>query len=179
MKDPLIKGHPLHAILTDLPIGALVLGATFDGLGLVTRRPVWRFAARANHTAALLSGCAAALVGLWDYQAVPSEHPARRTGAIHGSLNGAMLALLLSSVLLRRDEETPPAALAFSTAALAVLGASGALGGELVFRLGWRVAPAEHAEQLEEALRARGETGLIDTAYATVREYEQAHALVP
>jgi hypothetical protein len=44
IKDPLIKGHPLHAILTDLPVGALVAGSTFDLIGLITRRPRWRFA---------------------------------------------------------------------------------------------------------------------------------------
>ena len=66
MKDPLVKGHPLHALLTDLPIGALVVGATCDLIGLVSKRPTWRFAARVAHTGAFVSGSAAALVGLWD-----------------------------------------------------------------------------------------------------------------
>src|SRR5712664_182878 len=54
-----------------------------------------------------VSGGAAALVGLWDYQAVPREHPAHRTGAIHGYLNASMLALLLASLLLRRESQSP------------------------------------------------------------------------
>ncbi len=186
MKDPLIKGHPLHALLTDLPIGMLVGGTACDLLGFATRRQTWRFAARAMHTGACASGVAAALVGLWDYQAVPREHPARRTGAIHGYLNASMLALLLASLLLRRESQVPAdgrpraaAAVALSGAALAVLTASGWLGGDLVYRLGWRVVPAEHAEQLEEALRQRGEVGLIEQAHETVRRYEQTHALLP
>lgn len=185
MKDPLLKGHPLHALLTDLPIGMLTGGAACDLFGLATRRQSWRFAARAMHTGAFLSGCAAALVGLWDYQAVPREHPVHRSGAIHGYLNASMLALLLASLLLRREYQTPadgrprPAACAFSAAALAVLVASGWLGGDLVYRFGWRVVPAEHAEQLEDALRQRGDTSLIEQAHTTVRDYEQTHALLP
>lgn len=185
MKDPLIKGHPLHAILTDLPIGAIVVGTTCDALGLVTRRRDWRFAARAAHTSAFVSGAAAALVGLWDYQAVPREHPARRTGALHGYLNAGVLTLLLGSLLARRESRAPVdgrpdlAAAGLAAAALATLGASGWLGGDLVYSLGWRVAPAEHAEQLEDALRKRGETNLIEQAHATVKQYEEEHSLLP
>src|SRR5712664_182884 len=53
MKDPLIKGHPLHALLTDLPIGMLAGGTACDLLGFATRRHTWRFAARAMHTGAV------------------------------------------------------------------------------------------------------------------------------
>src|SRR5260221_13959037 len=76
MKDPLIKGHRLHALLADLLIGRLAGGTACDLLGFANRRHTWRFAARAMHTGACASGVAAALVGLWDYQAVPREHPA-------------------------------------------------------------------------------------------------------
>ena len=185
MKDPLVKGHPLHALLTDLPVGALVVGTTCDLIGLVARRPAWRFAARVAQTGAFASGVAAALVGLWDYQAVPREHPARRVGALHGYLNAGMLGLLLGSLLLRRESAAPadgrphPAAFALGAAALATLVASGWLGGDLVFRLGWRVAPAEHAEQLEDALRQRGDGALIEQAHESVQQYEQEHALLP
>ena len=185
MKDPLVKGHPLHAVFTDLPIGLLAGGTACDLFALVTRRGAWRFAARAAHTGAFASGCATALVGLWDYHAVPREHPARRVGAIHGYLNASVLALLLASLVLRREPRSPVdggprgSAFALSAAALAVLFVSGWLGGDLVYRLGWRVVPAEHAEQLEDALAKRGDAGLIEQAHATVREYEQTHSLLP
>ena len=185
MKDPLVKGHPLHALLTDLPVGMLVAGTTCDLIGLAVRRPVWRFAARAAHTGAFVSGTAAALVGLWDYQAVPREHPARRVGALHGYLNAGMLTLLLGSLALRREADAPAdgrprlAAAALAGAAFGMLGVSGWLGGDLVYHLGWRVVPAEHAEQLEDALRKRGDTELIEQAHETVQQYEQEHTLVP
>src|SRR5262245_31655326 len=91
MKDPIVKGHPVHAILSDLPIGTTTAAVAFDLIGMVTRKREWYFAANAALGTAVLSGSAAALVGFWDYQAVPPEHPARRTGALHGYVNAAAL----------------------------------------------------------------------------------------
>ncbi len=190
MKDPLVKGHPVHAMLSDLPLGTTAAGVVFDVLGLKMGALGWRFAARATLSAALVSGSAAALAGLWDYQAVPRDHPARRTGAWHGYLNASALGLLALSVAARwrapaadgasgERARLHRAAIGLSSAALGVFLTSAWLGGDLVFKLGWRVAPAEHAEQLEQALRERGETALIERAHATVRQYEQEHALVP
>jgi len=190
MRDPLVKGHPLHAIVTDLPIGAAVAGAAFDALALVRRSSRWRFAADAAVGAASLSGAGAALLGLWDYQAVPRDHPARRVGALHGWLNAGIVALLGLSALARRGSAARAAdpwepsgrdllASGLSLGALGLLGASGWLGGDLVYRLGWRVAPAEYDEQLESALHDRGDDALIAQAHHTVEQYEQTHALLP
>lgn len=189
LRDPLVKGHPLHAILTDLPIGTTVAAAAFDALALAGRSPRWRFAADASVGASFAFGSAAALVGLWDYQAVPREHPARRTGALHGYLNAGVLGLLGASLLARlggpsddgvwapQSRDLLGSALALG--ALGLLGASGWLGGDLVYRLGWRVAPAERDEQLESALHERGDDALIAQARATVEGYERDHALLP
>lgn len=193
MKDPLIKGHPLHAMLSDLPVGTTTAAVAFDLMEMVTRRREWSFATRAALGAAVVSGGAAALVGLWDYQEVPHEHPARRVGTVHGWVNAGALSLLALSFVARlrgmsdnrgrRSEraEAGPGVFAHATAlaALLALGVSGWLGGELVFRLGWRVTPAEHAEQLEEDLRQHGEEARIAKAHTIVQSYEQEHALLP
>src|SRR5258708_673459 len=169
MQDPLIKGHPLHALLTDLPIGMLAGGTACDLLGFATRRHTWRFAARAMPTGACASGAAAALGGPSDYRAAPREHPARRTGAIHGYLNASMLALLLASLLLRRESQSPAdgrprtAAVALSGAALAVLTASGWAATSSTASAGVS-SPAQHPQQLEDALRQRGEGAPIQQA---------------
>jgi hypothetical protein len=63
--------------------------------------------------------------------------------------------------------------------ALAFLGPSGWLGGEMVYKQGWRVVPAEYAEQLEASLRKSGDEARINTAHATVEQYDRTHALVP
>jgi uncharacterized membrane protein len=109
---------------------------------------------------------------------VPREHPARRTGAWHGWLNAGALVLLAASVAVRSAGPRP---LAIGLAALAftVMAAAAWLGRQLVYRLGWRVVPAEHAEQLENDLRGTGEAARIERAHRAVEEYEQTHALLP
>jgi uncharacterized membrane protein len=179
VKDPLVKGHPLHAIATDLPIGGLLIGVAGELLGLVWPAPALRAAADVALGAALLGGVVAALIGLWDYRSVPREHPARRIGAWHGWINAGALVLLGASVGLRWLSGPGSAATLLAVLALAAIAVGGWLGGELVYRLGWRVVPAEHAEQLEDDLRRSGETGRIERAHRTVREYEDEHALVP
>jgi len=190
MKDPVVKLHPLHAILTDLPIGSTVTGVAFDVVADMINSDRWRFAATASYGAAFLSGTVTALVGLWDYQAVPREHPARRTGALHGYLNAGALAMLGLTVLTRTraakaDEaestETPITGTQriLPLMALACFGPSGWLGGEMVFKQGWRVTPAEYGEQLEASLRKSGDEERINTAHAAVEQYDREHALVP
>lgn len=188
MKDPVVKGHPLHAMLSDLPIGMTVSGLLFDLLAALTRSSPWSLAAGAIFGAAFLSGCAAALVGWWDYQAVPPDHPVRRTGAIHGSLNVAALLLLLLSLLSRWFALMAPTPvgegmliigyiLALFTLLLLLL--TGWLGGELVFKLGWRVTPAEHAQLFEEDLHQQGQDEQIKKIHAIVEAYKQEHTLLP
>jgi uncharacterized membrane protein len=124
-------------------------------------------------------GVAAAAVGLWDYRSVPPEHPARRVGAWHGWLNAAALVLLAGSLAARLLRAPDPIGLVLGLLALGLVAVAGWLGGHLVYRLGWRVVPAEHAEQIEAELRRRGDTGPIERAHRTVREYEDSHALIP
>jgi len=185
MKEPLLKGHPLHAILTDLPIGMHILGTASDYIGLITRKPAFRTTARHAHTGAFISGIAAGAVGLWDYQGVPMDTPTRKTGALHGYLNGSVLALLTGSLIFRResmnrpDGRPHPVAVGLATTGLLALAASGWLGGDLVYRLGWRVTPAEWDEQIESELQKRGETDVISRAHDTVEQYEQTSSLIP
>jgi uncharacterized membrane protein len=179
VKDPLVKGHPLHAIATHLPIGGLLIGVGCELVGLVWSAPALRSAADVSLGVALLGGVAAALIGLWDYQAVPREHPARRIGAWHGWTNAGALGLLGAGVGLRWVSGPGPAATLLALLAFAAMSVGGWLGGDLVYRLGWRVVPAEHAEQLEDDLRRSGETSRIERAHRTVRAYEDEHALIP
>ena len=183
MKDPLVKGHPLHAMLSDLPVGTTVAGVAFDTLASTTRSERWRFAATASFGAAFLSGGLAALVGFWDYQSVPPDHPARRTGALHGYLNAAALVLLglTFAARARATTDRPPSRplRLLPLLVLTVLSVSGWLGGDLVFKLGWRVRPAEYDEQLEADLSRSGDRARIDKAHAAAQEYERTHALVP
>ncbi|GCF07952.1 DUF2231 domain-containing protein [Dictyobacter arantiisoli] len=188
MKDPVVKGHPLHAMLSDLPIGMTVAGVCFDLLGRLTPLSQLRFAAKATLSLAFVSGIVTALTGLWDYQAVPGDHPARRSGALHGYLNASALVLLLTSLILRqrplKDKEvgtykSSSGAQISSLVALFAMVIAGWFGGETVFTHGWRVTPAEYDQLLEEDLAKSGQKEHLEKVHAIVYEYKQAHTLIP
>ena len=179
MKDPIVGGHPIHAVMTDVPIGAIVATVVFDLISLITRSPSWLFAAQASVALALVSGIAAAFVGVWDYMAVPKTHPVRSIGAQHGLLNTLALLFIAASVGLRfATGNAVIVGQSLSLVALAVFGLTGWLGGEMIYKLGWRVTPAEYAEQLEADLRAHGETARIAKAHEPVDQYERSHKLL-
>lgn len=186
MKDPVIKGHPLHAMLSDLPIGITGISLIFDLLTAITRATQWELAAATSVGVAFLAGCAAALAGWWDYQAVPRDHPAHRTGAVHGYCNVTALVLLLLSLISRwmtfsvsATTSSLIAGAGLSLAAFLMLGIAGWLGGELVFKLGWRVTPAEHAQILEEYLQQHNLGEQVKQAHVIVDQYKQEHTLLP
>jgi hypothetical protein len=98
-------------------------------------------------------------------------------------LNSGLLVLGGLNLLARQRSPrwggTPMVPLLLSTVGVGALVVSAWIGGDLVYRLGWRVAPAEYDEQLESALHDRGDDALIAHAHHTVEQYEQTHALLP
>jgi len=61
MKDPLLKGHPLHAMLSDVPIGALLTSVVMDAIWLANPVPTWRMAAEVT---LFVTVCGAALAAM-------------------------------------------------------------------------------------------------------------------
>ncbi|MGH9528142.1 MAG: DUF2231 domain-containing protein [Terriglobales bacterium] len=138
--DPL--GHPLHVMLTDVPLGAWTTAVVCDALGLVTKGETWPAAARAAVGVGLAGALAAAAPGLADWSRI-SSGPARRVGLVHAALNVGVIGLFVAS-LARRPERGRGSALA----GYALLLVSARLGGELVYRYGVGVAaPAVAAEE--------------------------------
>ena len=123
-------GHPLHAVLTDAPIGIMFLVIVFDLAG----QPL------ATHTKAILligilTMLAAALAGLADYS--DTDGAARERATLHGTLMVVALLLYVVSFVLRQGQSPPwPAAIAFSLAGFLVISAGAYVGGEVVFALG-------------------------------------------
>ena len=178
MKDPLIKGHPLHAMLSDLPIGALVTSVVLDVIWLAQPLATWRLAAEVALLVTVCGSVLAAGAGLWDWFGIPSEHQSKTTAAYHGWINSAGLALMLASLFVHWRLATVAGPI-LTFAAFAVTGVAGWLGGELVFRQGWRVTPAEYDELLEEQLRKDGQTDRIRRVHEEVRQFEQEKTLLP
>src|SRR5256714_5035885 len=123
-------GHPLHVILTDVPIGAWTAGLVFDFLELSSGRKEFAAAADASITIGLMGAAGAAITGLTDWQDVDS--PARRVGLVHGLLNLMGTSLFLASRVMRKRRSRS------SGRRLALLGytvamAAAYLGGNLVY----------------------------------------------
>jgi len=125
-------GHPVHPMLTDVPIGALILGSTLD----VVDQPV---AAAWAIGIGFVSMLAAALAGYADY--IDLSGTGKRIGALHSTLMLAATLLYLVSLGARLSWwplfENGAALAAGVGLVLVVVG--GYLGGELVFNLGSQV----------------------------------------
>jgi nitrite reductase/ring-hydroxylating ferredoxin subunit/uncharacterized membrane protein len=123
-------GHPLHAILTDIPIGAWTAAIAFDALDSISTRRQYAVAADTAVALGLAGAVGAAAAGLTDWQDI--DPPARRIGLVHGLLNIASVALFGSSLLARRrgNRETGRGLAALG---YAVSVAAARLGGNLVY----------------------------------------------
>jgi uncharacterized membrane protein len=145
-------GHPFHPILVTVPIGAWVASLVFDlASRLGTQPAVAATGSRWLIGLGILGALAAAMFGLLDLFAIPTGTRAFRTGLVHMALNLTVVALYAGSYLLRGGGAEPDGVavglIALSVVALALLAASGWLGGQLAYRYGVRVA--DEASQAE------------------------------
>ena len=136
-------GHPFHPMLVTIPIGAWVASVVFDVVSRLADAPAaYARGAQWLIGIGIVGALLAALFGFLDLFAIPSGTRAFTTALIHMALNLAVVALFAVAFLLRRDrldDATPIGLLVLSVVALALLGASGWLGGRLTFRYGVRV----------------------------------------
>lgn len=125
-------GHPLHAVLTDAPIGILFLVIVFDVLGF-TDAAAWALAI------GILSMLGAALAGYADY--ADTDGRARERATLHSTLMVVALAGYIVSLLLRMGsgsllDPAPGIAVAVSIVSFLILSAGAYVGGDVVYMLG-------------------------------------------
>jgi nitrite reductase/ring-hydroxylating ferredoxin subunit/uncharacterized membrane protein len=125
-------GHPLHAVLTDVPIGILFLVIVFDVIGQPVAA-VWALAV------GILAMLAAALAGFADYS--DTDGRPRERATLHSTLMILALVLYLISLLLRLGGEgtldpVPAAAGWLSVTSFVILSAGAYVGGDVVYLLG-------------------------------------------
>jgi len=122
-------GHPLHAVLTDAPIGVLFLVIVFDVLG----NPG---AATVTLAFGILAMLGAALAGFADY--ADTDGKARERATLHSTLMIVALVVYLISLAIRLGSgsvaSTP--AIWLSVLAFLVLAAGAYVGGDVVYVLG-------------------------------------------
>lgn len=133
-----ILGHPIHQQLIAFPLGLLITAAAFDLITFFSGDDRWTQMAFYMIGAGILVGLIAAVFGLLDWLGIPGDTRAKRIGAVHGLGNVLVVLLFLASFFLRWTDPVSPPNLAYwcSYIGVAVILATGWLGGELVDRLG-------------------------------------------
>ncbi|MGH3979193.1 MAG: Rieske 2Fe-2S domain-containing protein [Pseudonocardiaceae bacterium] len=150
-------GHPLHPMLTDLPIGAWSMSALLDTVGGRDAQP----AADLLVGAGILAALPTAATGLNDWS--DTYGPETRVGLVHASANVAALGLYVASLIARRQGKRGRGRV-LGLAGLGALTVGGYLGGHLSFVAGVKVnhtafehRPAQWTPVLAESELADGE----------------------
>src|SRR5512132_972499 len=125
-------GHPLHVVLTDVPLGSWAAAAVFDLLDMTNGNRAARHAADSAITVGLLAATATAITGLADWSKIGGGE-SRRIGLAHGLLNITATACYLTSLCLRRSRSRRGGR-RFAFLGLTVSALSAYLGGHLVFK---------------------------------------------
>lgn len=156
-------GHPLHPVLTDVTIGAWVLGAAFDAVGELGDDDFAREVGDRLAAIGTASAIPTAVTGLVDYSAIPKD--AAAMGTMHGLLNTINFGLYLLS-LRERNRGRRRRGLLFSGVAVGLSTAAAWLGGHLVYR---QNVGADHSEQFSEPEQWRAVVGEDEVAERQAR----------
>jgi nitrite reductase/ring-hydroxylating ferredoxin subunit/uncharacterized membrane protein len=124
-------GHPLHPVLTDVPIGAWMMAQVFDAIDGACDSNRYADAARVSILTGLVGAAGAAITGLTDWSDTGGK--SRRLGFVHGLVNITATTLFLTSAVMRRRRRTS-GAIAASTAGFATAMFGAYLGGGLVYQ---------------------------------------------
>jgi nitrite reductase/ring-hydroxylating ferredoxin subunit/uncharacterized membrane protein len=123
-------GHPLHAVLTDIPIGAWTVTALLDVASVMGARRL-KAGADAAATIGLAGALGAAIAGFADWSDTSDD--ARSVGVAHALLNAAATLAYAVALPLRLNRARRGWGVTASMAGYAFVSAGGFLGGELSF----------------------------------------------
>jgi nitrite reductase/ring-hydroxylating ferredoxin subunit/uncharacterized membrane protein len=124
-------GHPVHAALTDLPIGVMTVAIVLDVIG----QPV---AADVAVLIGVLSIVATAVTGLADYTDV--DGTARSRATVHATVMTTALVIFVISLLIRAGNPPDRAVpIVFLVIGYLVLTLGAEIGGDLVYLIGTNV----------------------------------------
>jgi nitrite reductase/ring-hydroxylating ferredoxin subunit/uncharacterized membrane protein len=176
-------GHPLHPVLTDVPIGAWTTALALDAREVTTADEAYGRAADFAVGVGLVAAVGAAVTGLNDWS--ETEGRSRRLGLLHGLLNLTATALVASSYALRRSGARS-AGRATTVAGYGVAVAAAYLGGNLVYRerIGVTHAAVAEPEEFTPVLETSAlpdnsmrKATIEDASFLLVRQRERVCAL--
>ena len=127
--------EPLHAAITDIPIGSWTAAVAFDAVAAISGSNILDTAADACIGLGLLGAVGAAVTGMNDWAEVKEEAP-RRIGAVHALLNIAATGFFAGSLVARRRDGGRSTGRALGALGYLLASASAHLGGNLVYEHG-------------------------------------------
>ena len=92
-------GHPLHPVLTDIPLGSWTATIVLDAIGHRSDRSGVAYAVDATLALGLAGAVGAAVTGLADWS--ETDGRPRRLGVAHAALNGAATLLCAGALVCR------------------------------------------------------------------------------
>jgi nitrite reductase/ring-hydroxylating ferredoxin subunit/uncharacterized membrane protein len=166
-------GHPLHPVLTDVPIGAWTSALVLDAMA--TERNQLSRAADAAIGIGLVGAAGAAVTGLTDWQHTADED--RRVGLTHGLLNSGAMALYITALTLRRGRSRDLGRIVAGAGFLVAITAA-YLGGHLVYKKRLGVDHAERPEPWEDFVAVLPDVELREGQARSVTAHGVSIALV-
>lgn len=162
-------GHPLHPLLTDIPVGSWTLAMLMDIVGLLFHLPQLGIASSIAVALGIAGAIAAATAGLMDWMDIdPAE---KSVGAVHGMINTVATLFFVGSLVMRwRDGWS----LSWASLGVALIGyllvSVGAyLGGGMVFHMGvminrnaYRNGPSEFKTVVAEKELVEGQPRRVE-----------------
>jgi len=177
-------GHPVHPVVTDIPIGSWTATLLFDTLWLGSEDPALARGADVTLALGLAGAGLAAITGLPDWS--DTDATDRRVGMAHGLLNACITVANLTSYGLRLAGKRR-AGILLSGAGYAALLFSAYLGGELSFakaigvnHVAWEAGPDDFTPVLNAMDLPEKRLTRVDAAGMPVvlwREGERIYAL--
>ncbi len=176
--------HPLHPVLTDIPIGAWTTAVVFDIGDIVNSSDGLARAADAAVTVGLVGAVGSAVTGLTDWS--ETDGAARKVGLVHAAMNITATSLYVASLVTRRRGRRWTGR-AYALAGYLVSAGAAYLGGELVYgeQSGVNHAfgqsappqftPVLNERELKEGRPTRVQAG--DVAVLLVRQGNRVHAM--
>jgi nitrite reductase/ring-hydroxylating ferredoxin subunit/uncharacterized membrane protein len=123
-------GHPVHAVITDVPVGAWTAGVVCDALEEITGRQEFGKGADLAVGVGLAGAAVSAITGLTDWS--ETDGRARKIGFVHGAMN-LCGALLYTASLACRNQNKRRQGRGYSLLGYAMAFGAAYLGGELVY----------------------------------------------
>jgi len=175
-------GHPLHPVITDIPLGAWTLAVIFDIVYFLAPSPGIATAADVTIGIGFLAALGAAVTGYTDWTDTYDRE--RRVGLAHGLLNTTVIVLYLISLIIRGSGGARGLAFVIALVGYLAVVSAAFLGGELVFNIGtgvnhhaWQPPPTDFVAVLPATQLGEGKLQKVEASGTPILLYKQGSTI--